>query len=105
MKYGFFSGILWGLDTVILGIGLAMAPYVGTVAAAAFASIVGSFLHDAFCAIWLFGYMALKGRLKDTVAALKTRSVQLSWVLWRWDTSLLAQARWQMRRLACLVRR
>lgn len=74
MKYGFFSGILWGLDTVILGIGLAMAPYVGTAAAAAFASIVGSFLHDAFCAIWLFGYMALKGRLKDTVAALKTRS-------------------------------
>ena len=74
MKYGFFSGILWGLDTVILGIGLAMAPYVGTAAAAAFASIVGSFLHDAFCAIWLFGYMALKGRLKDSVAALKTRS-------------------------------
>ena len=25
MKYGLFSGVLWGLDTVILGIGLALA--------------------------------------------------------------------------------
>lgn len=58
MKYGLFSGVLWGLDTVILGIGLALAPYIGSVEALAFASIVGSFLHDAFCAIWLLGYMA-----------------------------------------------
>lgn len=26
MQFGFFSGLLWGLDTVILGIGLALAP-------------------------------------------------------------------------------
>lgn len=74
MKHGLMSGILWGLDTVILGIGLALAPYVGTAEALAFASIVGSFLHDAFCALWLFGYMAFRRRLGDTVAALKTRS-------------------------------
>lgn len=74
MNYGFFSGILWGLDTVILGIGLATSPYIGTAEAASFASIVGSFLHDAFCAIWLFIHMASKGRLRDTLAALRTRS-------------------------------
>lgn len=74
MKYGLLSGLLWGLDTVILGIGLAMAPYVGTAEAAAFASIVSAFFHDAFCAIWLFVYMGVRGRLKDTVSALKTRS-------------------------------
>ena len=74
MQYGLLSGLLWGLDTVILGIGLAMAPYIGTAEALAFASIVGSFLHDAFCAIWLFGYMGAKRRLGDTLAALKTRS-------------------------------
>ena len=73
MRFGLLGGMLWGLDTVILGIGLAMAPYVGTAEALAFASIAGSFLHDAFCAIWLFGYMGVRGRLKDTVAALKTR--------------------------------
>lgn len=74
MKYGLLSGILWGLDTVILGIGLALAPYTGTPEALACASIVGSFLHDAFCALWLFGYMAIRNRLGDTLAALKTRS-------------------------------
>ena len=74
MKYGLFSGVLWGLDTVILGIGLALAPYIGSVEALAFASIVGSFLHDAFCAIWLLGYMGVRHRFADTLNALKTRS-------------------------------
>ncbi len=74
MKYGLTSGILWGLDTIILGIGLAMAPFIGTVAALALAAIVGSALHDVFCAIWLFLYMLVRGRLKATAVALKTRS-------------------------------
>lgn len=74
MQYGLLSGLLWGLDTVILGIGMAMAPYFGSAEALAFSSIVGSFLHDTFCAVWLFGYMGVKRRLRDTLAALKTRS-------------------------------
>lgn len=74
MKYGLTSGILWGLDTVILGIALSMVPFIGTAEAVAYAAIASSFLHDALCAIWLFIYMAIKGRLKDTVRALKTRS-------------------------------
>ena len=74
MRFGLMSGLLWGLDTVILGIGLAMAPYVGTEQALAYAAIAGAFLHDAFCAAWLFVYMGARGRLKDTWAALKTRS-------------------------------
>lgn len=74
MKYGLFSGILWGLDTVVLGIALSMSPYIGTAEAVAFAAIASSFLHDAGCAIWLMIYMGAKRRLKDTLAALKTRS-------------------------------
>lgn len=74
MKYGLFSGILWGLDTVVLGIALSMSPYIGTAEAIAFAAIASSFLHDAACAIWLMIYMGAKRRLKDTLAALKTRS-------------------------------
>lgn len=74
MKFGLTSGILWGLDTVILGIGLAMAPFIGTAEAIALGAIVGAALHDIFCAIWLFIYMGIRGRLKDTLAALKTRS-------------------------------
>lgn len=74
MRYGIASGFLWGLDTVVLGIGLAMAPYVGTAEAVAFAAIAGAFLHDAACALWLLGYMGVRRRLADTIAALKTRS-------------------------------
>lgn len=74
MKYGLFSGILWGLDTVVLGIALSMSSYIGTAEAIAFAAIASSFLHDAGCAIWLMIYMGAKRRLKDTLAALKTRS-------------------------------
>lgn len=74
MKFGLSSGILWGLDTVILGIGLAMAPFIGTAEALALGAIVGAALHDVFCAIWMFIYMAIRGRLKDTWEALKTRS-------------------------------
>lgn len=74
MKYGIMSGLLWGLDTVILGIALAMAPFVGTVEALTFAAITGAFLHDAFCAVWLFLYMSARRRLQDTLTALKTRS-------------------------------
>lgn len=74
MKFGLLSGLLWGVDTVILAIAMAMPPYVGSEAALAFASIVGAFLHDAFCAVWLFAYMGARGRLKETWTAFGTRS-------------------------------
>lgn len=74
MRHGLMSGILWGVDTVILGIALGMSPYAGTLEAAAFAAISSSFLHDLFCSAWLFLYMAARRRLADTLRALRTRS-------------------------------
>ena len=70
MRFGIFSGILWGLDTVVLGIALLMGPF----ADAADASIASAFLHDAACALFLLVYMGVRHRLRDTVSALKTRS-------------------------------
>ena len=64
MRFGLFSGILWGLDTVVLGIALSMAPFIDTPEAIAFAAVASSFLHDAACAIWLAIYMGIRGRLK-----------------------------------------
>lgn len=74
MRYGIFSGILWALDTIVLGIALGMAPFIDTAQAIAFAAIVSSAFHDILCAIWLFIFMGVRGRLADTLAALKTRS-------------------------------
>lgn len=69
MRYGISSGILWGLDTVILGIAVAMWPF----SQALDVSVASACLHDLCCALILFVYMAVKGRLKDTYRALKTR--------------------------------
>ena len=68
-RYGFFSGALWGLDTVVLAIALAMIPFDGFDQSA----LAGAVLHDVACAVILVVYMALRGRLKDTWAALRTR--------------------------------
>ena len=74
MKYGIISGLMWGLDTVVLGIALATVPFIGTAEAVAFAAVASAFLHDAFCAIWMFIFMGAQHRLKDTIAAIKTHS-------------------------------
>lgn len=70
MRYGIGSGALWGLDTVILALALALSPF----ATDAHASLVSAALHDAICALILLIFMAVRGRLKDTWRAVHTRS-------------------------------
>ena len=70
MRYGIGSGALWGLDTVILALALALNPF----ATDAHASLVSAALHDAICALILLIFMAVRGRLKDTWRAVHTRS-------------------------------
>ena len=68
-RYGFFSGALWGLDTVVLAIALAMIPFDGF----GLSARAGGVLHDVACALILLFYMGVRGRLTDTVKALRTR--------------------------------
>ena len=68
-RYGIFSGALWGLDTVVLAIALAMTPFLDFGQSA----LAGAVLHDVACAVILLVYMAVRGRLKDTMTALRTR--------------------------------
>lgn len=70
MKYGVISGMTWGLDTVVLGIALTMAIFVGAPEAA----VASAFIHDLCCAVIIFVYMAVRGRLRTTLEALKTRA-------------------------------
>ncbi|QJC21136.1 DMT family transporter [Arcanobacterium buesumense] len=69
MRWGIFSGMLWGLDTVILGITLGMATF-----SHANSPLLTAALHDSFCAILMLVLMASKGRLTDTRQALHTRA-------------------------------
>ncbi|AKU65242.1 lic-1 operon protein [Schaalia meyeri] len=68
-RFGIFSGALWGLDTVVLAIALAMTPF----ASFGQSALAGAVLHDVACALILLAYMAIRGRLTDTVRALRTR--------------------------------
>ena len=68
-RYGIFSGALWGLDTVVLAIALAMTPFLDFGQSA----LAGAVLHDVACAVILLAYMAIRGRLKDTWKGLHTR--------------------------------
>ena len=74
MFSGIIAGVLWGLDTVILGIALAATPFVSTEQAIFLAPFVSTFLHDACSSIWMLIYMGIKKQYKNIIRALKTRS-------------------------------
>ena len=70
---GVMSGITWGLDAVMLGVVMVMAPFVENPVLLAAGGVICSALHDIIAAIWLYVYMGAKGRLKELSPAIKTR--------------------------------
>lgn len=74
MIYGIASGMLWGLDTVLLGIVLSMSKFVSTEQAIFLAPFISTFLHDVFSSTWMMVYMLLKKQLGKTFRVLRTRS-------------------------------
>ena len=74
MLSGVIAGILWGLDTVILGVALNSTPFLSTEQAIALAPFVSTFLHDACSSLWMLLYMGIKQELGKVVRALKTKS-------------------------------
>lgn len=74
MITGLAAGIFWAADTIILGIALAMTPFVSTEQAVFLAPFVSTFLHDFCSAVWMLFYMGIRKQMKQVVRALKTRS-------------------------------
>ena len=70
---GMLSGLTWGLDTVILGVAMAMAPFAENKVLVLGGGILAAALHDVFSAVWLSAYMAMKGRLPELALVIKTR--------------------------------
>ena len=60
---GIGSGLTWGLDAVLLGIAMTMAPFVENPILLIGGAFICSMLHDVFSAIWMLILMTLKGRL------------------------------------------
>lgn len=74
MYSGLSAGILWALDTVILGIALAMTPFVSTEEAVALAPFVSTFLHDFCSSLFMLSYTGIRKQFANVVKAVKTRS-------------------------------
>ena len=70
---GILSGATWGLDAVMLGVVMVMAPFVENPILLVAGGMICSALHDIFSAIWLFAYMGSKGKLTEGPSAIKSR--------------------------------
>ena len=74
MFAGMIAGMAWAVETIVLGIALAMTPFVRTEQAVFLAPFVSTFIHDAFSALWACIYNGIRGRLPEVRKALKTKS-------------------------------
>lgn len=74
MLTGILAGITWALETVILGIALAMAPFLSTQQVIVLAPFVATFLHDAFSSVFLLGGTLVRGKLGGLRRVFKTKS-------------------------------
>ena len=74
MFAGIIAGITWAVETIVLGIALAMSPFVITERAIFLAPFVSTFIHDFFSAIWSLIWNASRGNMGKVVKALKTKS-------------------------------
>jgi len=79
LAFGAFSGAIWGLDGVLLGIAMALAPFASGASLLA-APLAAAALHDGFAAVWLLLANISAGKLKEigrTIVSRPGRAVML----------------------------
>lgn len=74
MISGVIAGVTWALETVIIGIALAMTPFCSTEQAVFLAPFVSTFLHDFCSAVWATLYNGIRGNLGNVRKAFRTKS-------------------------------
>lgn len=70
--YGVVSGATWGLDGVILGIALAMAPFTDGISLYA-GALAGACMHDGIAGFWLFLYNLFTGKWREYARTIRTK--------------------------------
>ena len=73
---GLLAGAAWGLDGVLMGMVLGLAPFTNNMSIFA-APLVGACLHDGFAALWLFIHNVINGQWRDYSRTLKTRPAKM----------------------------
>lgn len=74
---GAISAAAWGFYTVLSGILLGMAPFIGDKQVLFLAPFVSVFIYDSFSAIWIIVFLVAKANLKDFLEHLKQKVVSL----------------------------
>lgn len=74
--WGLLAGACWGLDGVLIGMVLALAPFTNGLSIFA-APLVAACLHDGFAALWLFFENVLSGKWRDYARTLKSRPAKM----------------------------
>lgn len=74
MFSGIMAGLTWAIETIVLGIALAMAPFCTTEQAIFLAPFVSTFLHDFCSAVFATLYNTVRGNLKNVWRAFCTKS-------------------------------
>lgn len=74
MGTGLAAGVLWALDTVIIGIALTLSPFVKAQEAVMLAPFVSTFLHDFCSSVWMLLYTGVTKQFGNVRKALKTKS-------------------------------
>lgn len=73
--WGLFAGLGWGLDGILMGIALGLAPF--DTAAGLFAvPLVAACLHDGSSAVWIYWKNYADGRWRDYYRTLRTKPVK-----------------------------
>lgn len=73
---GLFAGANWGLDGVLIGMVLGLAPFTNNMSIF-IAPLVSACLHDGFAALWIFLKNVVSGKWRDYVRTLKTRPAKI----------------------------
>lgn len=71
--YGMFSGMAWGLDTVLIGLILSQSPFTTVAPLILFGALVCCLFHDGFAFLWLSAYLSGRRKIQLLYSKIKTR--------------------------------
>jgi len=72
--YGIFSGLFWGIDTLLMEEIISMKPFISLMTLTASGTLVCCLFHDGYATVWLGSYMTVRKKLHCIFDALKTKA-------------------------------
>lgn len=74
MITGLAGGIMWALETVIIGIALTMTPFVSDEKALMLAPFVSTFLHDTVSAFLMWIFNGVRGKTGEVISVIRSKN-------------------------------